>query len=101
MFSLQHYVKFFLLLSGVVDFSRGIEGGAERKGFSKHTHNSPVAERADEVKADGCIYHKDMLLIDGGIKTSRDHPCCCAGIGASTHIYHAALYSHPEHLTPL
>lgn len=42
-----------------------------------------------------------MALIGGSIKSSADHPCCGAGMGASSHIYRVALYSHPKHLTPL
>lgn len=41
------------------------------------------------------------MLIVGSMKSRMDHPCCRAGKGASSHIYHAALYSHLKHLTPL
>lgn len=67
----------------------------------QRTHNSPVADVADEVEVDSCINHQLTVLIGGSIKSSTDHPCCRAGIGASSHIYHTALYSHLKHSTPL
>lgn len=46
----------FFLLSGLVYFSPKV-GGAKRKMLCQRTHNSPVADVADEVEGDSCINH--------------------------------------------
>lgn len=62
-----------LLLTGW--FTLGQSRRCREERLCQPTHNSPVADGADEVEVDSCINQWLMVLIGGSIKSRADHPC--------------------------